>query len=428
MDPIVIVGASHAGVELAFALRRLGYDGPVLLLDEGADLPYQRPPLSKSMLLEAAAEGGSGPRAEAIATPLRPAAAYAKSNIEFVGGARVRRIDTAGRRIELDGRAPLRYAKLALATGGRARRLPHLDERPAPNAFYLRSLADARGLRAGWRAGARVVIIGGGYIGLEVAAAATKRGLHATIVESQPRVLARVTSPEMSAFLERVHADAGVRLVTGARFDRFEYAGSGEIARVLCTDFAGGNAIALDADLVVVGIGMVPSTELAADAGLAVDDGIVVDEYAAASAPDVVAAGDCTRHPNALLATRLRLESVQNAVEQARAAAATLCGNPQPYRTVPWFWSDQYDLKLQSVGLAHGYDRIVRRGDLETRSFCVFYLRDGRLVAADMVNRPREFVTTRRLLAERCAVTPQQLADESFELAALLQAPLLTPG
>lgn len=424
MDPVVIVGASHAGVELAFALRRLGHDTPVKLLDEGTDLPYQRPPLSKALLLNDTPPAG---------VPLRPASAYVKAGIELVGGARVSRIDPGGHRVELASGAQIRYSKLAVTAGGRVRRLAQLDERPAGNTFYLRNLADGRALREHWRTGARLAIIGGGYIGLEVAAAAARRGLHVTVIESQPRVLARVTSPEMSAFFQRLHADAGVQLLTGARFDRFEYASGDRIARIHCTDTVSGAPCGVDADLVVVGIGMQPNSELAAEAGLSTGDGILVDEFATTSDNDIVAAGDCTSHPNPFVGRRLRLESVQNAVEQARAAAATLCGRPQPYHAVPWFWSDQYDVKLQTAGLAQGYDRIVRRGDPQARSFCVFYLQHDRLIAADMVNRPKEFMATRRLLAERSAVSAPQLADEAVDLAALLHpaphaAPLAIPG
>lgn len=406
---VVIVGAGHAGGELAAALRMEGYAGAVTLVGEEPYLPYQRPPLSKTFLA-----GDTS----ATALYLRPEPTYAKHSIATMLGTRVERIDRTARRVHLADGQVLAYTKLALATGGRPRPLPHTvagDAHGCSNLHYLRTIADIDRLRAQFIAGARVVIVGGGYIGLEVASVATKRGLKVTVLEALPRVLARVTAPELSVFYERVHREAGVDVRTSAAVAGFDVDGARHVIRGV---IVGGETI--PADLVIVGIGLVPNVELAAAAGLEVNDGIVVDEYAATADPDVYAAGDCTNHPNRALARTLRLESVPNAVEQARTAAANIAGKRKVYETVPWFWSDQYELKLQMVGLSAGYDELVIRGSTSNRSFAAFYVGDGRVIAADVVSRPEEFMVAKRLVASRAVVDRVRLADESQPLKALL--------
>ena len=408
---VVIVGAGHAGGELAAALRMEGYAGAVTLVGEEPHLPYQRPPLSKTFLA-----------GESVATALylRPEATYSKHSISILSGARVSHIDRDSRRVHLSDGRQLDYTKLALTTGGRPRRLPHTiagEAHDCANLHYLRTIADVDRLRAQFVPGARLAIVGGGYIGLEVASVATKRGLKVTVLEALPRVLARVTAPELSGFYERVHREAGVDVRTSAAVAGFEV----DAARRLVRSVRVGNE-SIAADIVIVGIGLVPNVELAAAAGLETSDGIVVDEYAATADPDVYAAGDCTNHPNRALARSLRLESVPNAVEQARTAAANIAGKRKIYETVPWFWSDQYDLKLQMVGLSAGYDELVVRGSTANRSFAAFYLGDGRLIAADVVSRPEEFLVAKRLVASRVLVDRARLADESQPLKSLLTA------
>lgn len=401
----VIVGAGQAGGELAAELRKLGYAGRIVLLGEEPHIPYRRPPLSKAYLAGEIAETGLYVIQEAQ---------LAKIGVEFVGNARVAAIDRAAKTVRLaDGRA-FAYDKLALTTGGRARMLT-LPGAERPNVLALRTIADVQKLKPYCQPGKRIVIIGGGFIGLETAAVARKLGLQVTVLEGLPRVLARVTVPEVSAFFERVHREAGVDLRTGVQIEGFE--GEPDVTQVL---LAGGEKI--PADVVVVGIGLTPNTELAEAAGLAVDNGIVVDEHAQTSDPDIVAAGDCTNHPSEFLGRRVRLESVQNAMEQARSAARTMAGKPDPYRAVPWFWSDQYDLKLQMVGLSSGFDRFVVRGDLGGRAFAAFYLKDGRLIAADAVSRPQDFMFAKKLVAMAASVDPAQLADESVPLKNLVPA------
>ncbi|MBL8482044.1 MAG: FAD-dependent oxidoreductase [Rhodocyclaceae bacterium] len=409
---IIIVGAGHAGGELALAARQNGHAGPILLLGDEPGLPYQRPPLSKAYL--------AGDMAvEAI--QLKPRANFDKAEVQLLPGRRVVAIRREQKRVELSDGSQLEYGRLALATGSRPRPLP-LAGVAAPerlqNFHYLRTLADVEKIRSRFVAGARLLIVGGGYIGLEVAATAIKRGLRVTVLEAAPRVLVRVTAPEVSEFYAGVHRAAGVDLRTSADIAAWSVGADG--STLTGASLADGTQI--EADLVVAGIGVLPNTELAEAAGLAVDNGVTVDECARTSDPDIVAAGDCTSHPSALYGRRIRLESVPNALEQARAAAATLCGKPKAYASVPWFWSDQYDLKLQMVGLNQGYERCVLRGDPAARSFAAFYMKDGVVIAADTVGRMQDFLVAKRLVAERLPVTAAQLADDALPLKSLLPA------
>nr|WP_286948231.1 FAD-dependent oxidoreductase [Pseudomonas sp. UBA6718] len=406
----IIIGAGHAGGELAIALRNEGWEGRILLLGEEAHLPYHRPPLSKAYL------AGS---VEKSSLSIRPQMAYDKANVEFIGSVRVSRIDRANQRLELADGSQLAYDKLAIATGGRPRPLsvPNaaVAERCA-NLHYLRTLDDVEQIRAQLAPGKRLAIVGGGYIGLEVAASAIAQGLQVTVLEALPRVLQRVTAAELSAYYERKHREAGVDIRTGVQVADLEVTGD-TVTAVLCAD---GSRLA--ADLVVVGIGLLANTELAAEAGLQVDNGILVDEHAQTSDPHIYAAGDCTNHPNALLGRRLRLESVPNALEQSRVAAANMAGKAKTYASVPWFWSDQYELKLKMVGLSEGFERLVLRGDPASDSFSAFYLKGDRVLAADTVNRPQDFIAAKRLVAEGIAVTAEQLADDGRPLKELLPA------
>jgi 3-phenylpropionate/trans-cinnamate dioxygenase ferredoxin reductase subunit len=405
-DNIVIVGGGQAGGEIAIQLRKLGHAGPVVLVAGEPHIPYKRPPLSKAYL------AGDVP-VESL--HVVPRASLDKANVALRVGVHVSRIDRANHRVELADGGTIGYGKLALATGGRPREL-NLPGAQARNVLPLRTIADVDAIRARCARGARMVIVGGGFIGLEVAAVATKLGLKVTVLEGLPRVLARVTVPQMSAFFERVHRDAGVDLRTGTQVTALE--GEPDVQRVVLAD-----GTRIDCDFIVVGIGIVPNVELAAEAGLAVDNGVVVDEQTRTTDPDVVAAGDCTNHPNAFVGRRIRLESVQNAMEQGRVAAATLAGKADAYRAVPWFWSDQYDVKLQMVGLSAGFDQFVLRGDPATsRSFGAFYLRDGHLIAADTVNRPADFMFAKKLVASRVRLDAAVLADETVALKSLVPA------
>jgi len=399
----VIVGAGQAGSDLATALRQLGYAGRIILIGDESAIPYRRPPLSKAYL---AGDVGD----EALYFKTREA--YTKHDIELRTGVHAVSIDRAAHTVTLGDGSCLAYDKLALTTGGRARRLdlPGADK---PNVHYVRTMDDIRRLRESFKPGARLAIVGGGYIGLEVAAIGVKKGLEVTLVEALPRLLARVTGPELSAYYDAVHRRHGVDIRLGAGVRALE--GERQVDAVVLDD---GSRV--PADLVIVGIGLIPNTELAAQAGLAVDNGIVVDLYGQTSDPDIVAAGDCTNHDNGFCGRRMRLESVPNASEQARVAAASICGSRVPHAGVPWFWSDQYDLKLQMAGLSQGHDRVVVRGSMAQDNFAAFYLQDGVVIAVDTVNRPQDFMFGKKMVAGRLRADPVVLADESVTLKSLV--------
>jgi 3-phenylpropionate/trans-cinnamate dioxygenase ferredoxin reductase subunit len=408
-EHVYVIGAGHAGGETAFALRQQGYAGPLTVIGEEAHVPYQRPPLSKAYL-----KGDC----EAPSLYLRQPAAYEKANIGLLLSRRVERIDRASKKLVLDDGRELNYSKLALATGGRARRMTIGDAARAErtnNFHYLRTIDDVNAIRSRFQSGQRLVVVGGGYIGLEVAASAIARDVHVTVLEALPRVLARVTAPQMSEFYEQVHRNAGVDLRTNIEVTGLDFNAAGDaVTAVHCS-----GGVVIPADFVVVGIGLLPNTEIAQAAGLDVDNGIVVNEHAATSDPDIAAAGDCTNHPSVFCGRRIRLESVPNAVEQARVAAAYLAGKPRVYDSVPWFWSDQYDLKLQMTGLSQGYDQFVLRGSMQNKSFAAFYLKEGRLIACDAVNRAQEFMVAKRMVAACRPFDAAALADESVPLKTL---------
>lgn len=398
-ETLIVIGAGHAAGQAVVSLRAGGYGGRIVVVGEESHVPYERPPLSKQYLAG---------EMELERVYFRPAAFYDDAGAELRLGRRAERLDRAARAVILDGGDELRYDRLLLTTGSRVRRLD-LPGAGLEGVLYLRTVDDVHALRERFAPGRRLAVVGGGYIGLEVAAVAAGAGLDVTVLEMAPHLMARVVAPEVAEFFAALHRGHGVRVRTGVRVEGF--AGRGEVAAVLC---GGGERVA--ADLVLVGVGIVPNVELAREAELACagDDeggGIRVDENARTGDPRVFAAGDCTSHPSALVGRRVRLESVHNAVEQAKAAAAALCGAPRPYEQVPWFWSDQYDVKLQIAGLSAGHDRVVLRGDPASGSFAACYLRDGVLIAVDAVRSPRDFMGAKRPIAARARIPPERLAD-----------------
>lgn len=409
---LVIVGGGNAASELAVQARQGGWAGAITMVGNEPVLPYHRPPLSKAYLKA---------QADMDSLSIRPTAAYERAGVIWRGETTVTAIDRAARQVHLSDGGMLPYQRLALCTGGRPRRwsppgLPE-DARPS-NLLSLRTLADADALRAALRPGVRLVIIGAGYVGLEVAASAVALGAQVTVLEALPRVLARSTSEVLSRFYESEHRAHGVDLRTGATVQHVERAGPEISAAITALQIRDGGLV--PADVVLAGIGMLPNAELATAAGLEVEGGIVVDELSRTSDPEIVSAGDCTVQRDAATGRLLRLESVPNALEQARAAASGLCGKPRPNRIVPWFWSDQYQLKLQMVGLAAGHDRFVCRGTLSADGFIAFYLREGVLIAAEAVNRAPEFMLAKRLVAAAVRPDPQRLADAATPLKDLL--------
>jgi 3-phenylpropionate/trans-cinnamate dioxygenase ferredoxin reductase subunit len=401
---VVVAGAGFAAGEFAIRLRQAGYTHPITLVGAEPHLPYHRPPLSKTYLAGAVTED---------ALLLRPEAAYTKANIAFRRRTTVTAINRQAKTAALSTGETLPYYHLVLATGGHARRLtcPGAD---LQGVLALRTLEDVAAIRAHLQPGKTLVIIGGGYIGLEVAAVAIKRGVAVTVVEAAPRVLARVAGAEISAFYENAHRDAGVTIITGAAVTALSGAGNHVTGVVL------GDGRTLAAGFVIAGIGLIPNDELAKEAGLRSDNGIWVDEYCRTEDPNVLAIGDCSNHPTAFLGRRVRLESVPNAIEQARVAADTITGKMAPYAAIPWFWSDQYDLKLQAVGLSDGHDQVILRGDMAARSFIIFYLRQGTVIAADAVNKPGEFLIAKRLVGAATSPDSVGLADPSRPLKDLL--------
>ena len=410
---IVIVGAGQGGFQAAASLRDSGFEGRLVLVGDEPGLPYQRPPLSKAyMKSEAGIEQ----------IELRAGAFYADHRIELVN-ARATAIDRPGRRLVLEDGTALPYAHLILATGARNRPLP-VPGHDLAGVFYLRTLADADALKGKLAVARRVVVIGAGFIGLEFAAVARALGHEVTVLEGAGRVLSRAVSPEISAFFADAHAAMGTNLVLGAGVVGLR----GEGGHV--TGVETGDGTVHPADFVLVGIGVVPNVELAAEAGLEVANGIVVDAHLATSDPAISALGDAVAYPSRFAAkdgtAHVRLESVQNAADQARSLAHRLTGKvsptgePAPFDAVPWFWSDQADLKLQMVGLAAATDSAVLRGDPASRRFSVFRFRDGVLTAIESVNRPADHMLGRRLLAGTPTLTPEQAGDEGFELKSLL--------
>jgi 3-phenylpropionate/trans-cinnamate dioxygenase ferredoxin reductase subunit len=402
-ERIVVVGGGQAACQLVDSLRREGFERDIVLVSEEPHLPYQRPPLSKQFL--------AGELDESRLF-MRKADYYEKQRIETRLGLRAVRLDRDRQSVELADGSQISFTGLALTTGARARPLA-VPGAGLDGVFYLRNIADVRAIRERMGRARRVVIIGGGFIGLEVAAVARKLGKEVCVLEFQNRLMPRATAPFLSDYYYSLHTRHGVDIRTGTAVDAIEKLDAGLCVR--CAD--GANHLA---DLIVVGVGVIPNIELARDAGLACDDGIRVDEFARTDDPRIVAAGDCTSHPNVLLARRLRLESVHNAMEQAKSAAATLCGKRLAYAQIPWFWSDQFDAKLQMVGLSQEHDQYVLRGSAESGKFSIFYYRGGELIAVDSINSPKDHLQARKLLTARISPSPEQAADVEFDLKSLL--------
>lgn len=401
--PIIIVGASHAGAQLADALRHQGWEGGILMIGEEPEPPYQRPPLSKDFLAGAMDEDR---------LPIRGDGYFAENEIELLIGHRVTAIDRAAKTVGTNDGNHHPYSALALTTGARARRLGVPGEN-LRGVCVLRTVADVRQIRILLMEAEAMVVVGGGFIGLECAAVARGLGHAVTVLEARERLMPRVLPPLLSEFYARLHHDHGVRIVCNETVRSIR----GDGGRAVGVECAGGRYY--PADLVVIGVGVVPNEELARGCGLACENGILVDERARTSDPDVVAAGDCANHPNRYFGRRVRLESVQNAHDQARTAAATLAGRDQPYDLVPWFWSDQYHVKLQMAGRSEGHDREVVRGDPAAHKFSVFYFARERLIGADSVSSPLDHMAARKLIAAGTRLTPEQAADPGCNLRAL---------
>lgn len=394
---IIIIGAGQAGAQAVISLRAEGFTGPITMIGDEAYAPYQRPPLSKAYLM------GTFERARLF---LKPDSFYRDNDCELIVNTSVTAIDRDAKTVKLSDGRTLSYGQLLIATGTRVRPIqcPGAD---LSGIFYLRSIADVDMLQAVFHTGKKLAVIGGGFIGLEVAAVAAKHGLEVTVFEAMERVMARAVSKQVSDFFEGAHRAAGVTLLTGTGVEAFE--GEGSVTGVR----AGGKVY--PADIVLVGIGVHANMEIAAKAGLECKNGIEVDKFCMTSDRAIFAAGDCTFHEGRD-GEWMRLESVQNAIDQAKHAAAAMVGKPKPYNEVPWFWSDQYDLKLQIAGLAKTGDEVVVRGDPGARKFSVFHLRDGVLAAVESINTPADYLVGRKLIAERAQVAAARLADTTIAI------------
>ena len=401
--PVVIVGAGHAGFQLAASLRQAGYSDPIHLINDEAHLPYQRPPLSKAYL-----KGTGGPET----LMFRPLKFYVDQGIDLVYDRAVA-VQRDKRKVLLSSGQNLDYGHLVFATGAR-NRLLDIPNASLLDVRYLRILDDSEDLRARLVKAKRVVVVGAGFIGLEFAATARIKGLEVDVLELGSRVMARAVTAEISDYFEKQHADAGVRIRLGVQATSIEADGH----TVTGVSLSDGRHV--PADLVVVGVGVLPNVELAAEAGLSVASGIIVDEYLSTSDPHISAIGDCSLFASPRFGGTLRLESVQNAADHARCVAARLTGDPQVYDGQPWFWSDQANDKLQIAGLTTGYDRVVLRGEPAQKAFSAFCYKDGRLVGIESVNRAGDHMFGRRLLAAGGTLDPEKAADTSFDLKSAL--------
>ena len=401
--PVVIAGAGHAGFQLAASLRQHGFSEPVALLNDEGHLPYQRPPLSKAYL-----KGTGGPDT----LMFRPEKFYHDQKVDLITD-RVTSIDRGARKLALASGASLDYGHLVLATGAR-NRLLDIPNANLDGVRYLRALDDSEALRHRIASSQHVIVIGAGFIGLEFAATARAKGLEVDVVELGARVMARAVTAEISEFSQSRHAAAGIRIHFGVQVTSIESDG-GRVTGVSLSD-----GRHLPADLVVVGVGVLPNVELAAQAGLPVAAGIIVDDHLSTADPNISAIGDCALYASPRFGGSLRLESVQNATDHARCVAARLTGDAKPYDGLPWFWSDQGPDKLQMVGLTTGYDQVVVRGDRGAGAFSAFCYKSGRLLGIESVNRAGDHMFGRRLLAANRSITPEQAADASFDLKGAL--------
>ena len=396
MSQIVVVGADQAGGQVTASLRQLKCEQDILLFGEENHLPYQRPLLSKQYLAGEQEQSRVYLRAEKF---------YQQHNIDLRIGQSINKIDTDNNQVFTSSGETIDYENLVLATGSRPRRL-NIPGSDLQGILYLRSLDDVNAIKPEIIAGQKLVIIGGGYIGLEVASVAVEAGMEVTVVEMEDRILKRVTTEEMSAFYHQLHSQRGVNILLNTGIQGFN--GQGKVSQALCGEQS------LDADLVIIGVGIIPNTELAAAAGIECDNGIVTDDHCRTSVANIYAAGDCSNHPNPLLGRRLRLESVPNAMDQAKVVAANIMGQDKTYAAVPWFWSDQYEHKLQMVGFSSDGDRQIIRGNKDEKKFSVIHLQGNRLVAVDAVNAAKDFMAGRQLYGKNFDL--DKLGDTQFEV------------
>jgi len=404
MKDLVIIGAGQSAAQCVLTLKRNNFEKSIVVIGEEDHLPYQRPPLSKDYL-----SGDVG----LDRIYMKTQDFYDQNNVTVKISTKVQSLDRKEKMIHLSKGVDLPYENLVLATGSRVRQL-EVEGSGLKNINYLRSINDSNSLKEQFKKGKSLVIIGAGYIGLEVAAAAVKKGMRVTVVEMEDRVMSRTVDPIISDYFDTLHRNKGVEIILGSALKEFE--GKTFVEKVVCTD-----GTTLDADSVVVGVGILPNQELAEAAGLRCNNGILVDEFGRTEDSSIFACGDCTNHPNFYVNKNIRLESVHNALEQAKTVALSLLGKPEKYDQVPWFWSDQFDEKLQIVGLSGDHDETVVRGSVEENFFMLFYLKRGELIAVDSVNNPKDFLISKKLVANKLKISSDVLCDQSVDLKDLLK-------
>ena len=403
MNEIVVIGSGQAAIQTVMSLKRNEFTGSIKVIGEEDHLPYQRPPLSKDFLLEEY-------KPERVS--LKKKEFYEENGVDLILGKRAESIDTILKEITLSDENKIRYDQLVIATGSRVRKLnvPGSDKK---GIYYLRDLDDANALKQRLKKNKKMVIVGAGYIGLEVASVAASLGVEVTVIEMANRVMNRTVDPIISSYYQKLHESHGVKIHLDNGLKAFE--GGDSVNAVLCSD-----GLMLEADLVVIGAGVLPNQEIAIEAGLECNNGIMVNEFGETSTAHVYACGDCTNHPNKGLNTRLRLESVHNAMEQSKTVANTIMGNKEPYDQVPWFWSDQYDHKLQLVGISGDHDEVVMRGLESEQKFLLFYLKNSELIAVNAINSSKEFLICRKLVANKVKISSDVIKDQSVNLNDLL--------
>ena len=401
----IIIGASHTASQLCVSLRQGGWTGDIVVIGDENVPPYHRPPLSKDFLL------GNRSLDDIL---IRPAQSYEDANIELRLGQRVTTINRAAKTVTLKNGDSLSYTKLVIATGARIRKLP-ISGAELPNVFYLRDSVDVEAIKSRTASAKNAVVIGGGYIGLETAASLRKLGLNVTVLEAMPRILQRVTSPELSSFFWRLHTEEGTKILEDVMASEITQSGETLQVHTKCGQ-------EFPADFVVIGIGVIPNMELAVEAELNVSNGVEVNEFCQTNDPDIYAAGDVSWHYNPIYERHMRLESVPNTTEQAKVAAAHINGKETPHQALPWFWSDQYDVKLQIAGLIEGYTDIVARGDVDTsREFALYYFKDDALLAVDAVNAAQSFMIGKMALTKGKTLDKAIVADVSAPLKSALK-------
>ena len=400
---VVIIGAGHAGGMMAISLRQQKYQGSITLIGEEEFLPYQRPALSKGFLAG---------ETEEKSLYLKSQDYFDKNNIRIIRNHKIVDIDRNNKTVLLEDQKEIGYEKLVIATGSIVNKLN--TSSTDKGLYYLRTIRDSLKIRETLKDKNKIVIIGAGYIGLEIASVAIKKNLEVTVLELEKRVMSRVVSSEVSDFFQNKHQSEGVEFKFNTSVTDIE--DQEQQKRIVCSDGS-----FLNTDLVVIGVGIKPNIKLAQSSGLECDDGIIVDDNGQTSDDHIFAVGDCSNHPNKILKRRLRLESVQNAVEQAKSVAAGISGNHRPYHQVPWFWSDQYNIKLQIAGISQHHDRRVIRGSPEEEKFAVFYQKDKRLIAVDAINSPKEFVTGKKLIQMQAEIPPELIRNVDVDLKEIVR-------